>query len=353
MDETMIEGEEDLNRESTMDEDQRVLVVDDEEGLRAVLSQVLSEDGFHVTVAECGEEAWDLFEKEPFPLVITDIVMPGMRGIDLLEKIKGARSDTQVIVMTSNASLDTAVSAVRSGAYDYLFKPFDEIDVILQVANRAMEKVHFISGKQKMIQSLRKKSEELEQANKSLRRLAIRDGLTGVFNHRYFHEELSKELLRAERNNSSCSLVFIDVDFFKQYNDKYGHIEGDEVLRAVSILMKRRFRRTDLIARYGGDEFVVILPETDKETALTIAEDLNRVLQDLSFPDGDNVPKTRVTLSVGIATFPEDGVDEGALIQRADQGLYLAKKNGRNRVCIACDYEADLLSTPEEDRMTP
>ena len=210
-----------------------ILVVDDEESIRSVLSQVLSEDGFTVTEAASGEEALVLFQKQPFDLVITDIVMPGISGIELLEKIRELNSDTQVIIMTSYASLDTAVSALRSGAYDYIFKPFEDIDVISAAARRAAEKIRLIAENKNLIKRLTKKTEALKNANKVLQELAVRDGLTGLFNHRYFQEDLAYELLRAGRYKRTFSLIFLDIDHFKNYNDTHGHTQGDKLLRTL------------------------------------------------------------------------------------------------------------------------
>ena len=139
-----------------------ILVVDDEESLLAVLSQVLERDGFNITTAKSGEEAWEIFQQTPFPLVITDIVMQGMTGIELLEKIKQIRSDAQVIIMTSYASLDTAVTAMRAGAYDYLFKPFEDLTVITAVAGRAAEKIRLIAENKSLVEELKEVNSELE-----------------------------------------------------------------------------------------------------------------------------------------------------------------------------------------------
>ena len=140
----------------------QILVVDDEESLLAVLSQVLERDGYNITTAKSGEEAWEIFQQTPFPLVITDIVMQGMTGIELLEKIKQIQSETQVIIMTSYASLDTAVTAMRAGAYDYLFKPFEDLTVITAVAGRAAEKIRLIAENKSLVDKLKGVNSELE-----------------------------------------------------------------------------------------------------------------------------------------------------------------------------------------------
>jgi diguanylate cyclase (GGDEF)-like protein len=313
----------------------RILIVDDEESLRMVISQVLSEDGYDVTTAASGEEAWDLFARQPFHLVISDIVMREMNGLALLEKIKLHSSDTQVIIITSYASLDTAVTALRSGAYDYLLKPFEDLEVVSAAANRAVEKIRLIAEKKNLIARLQKKTEELEQANKVLKNLAIRDGLTGLYNHRYFQEDLAHELRRSDRYKRTFSLIFMDVDFFKQYNDTHGHTNGDELLRSLARILKDNFRKADLIARYGGDEFVALLPESAKAAARIAAEKMAGMVREHPFQGREDMPQGKVSLSVGVATFPEDGQDGSALIQQADQALYQAKKNGRDQVCVA------------------
>lgn len=310
----------------------RILVVDDEESIRLVLSQVLSDDGFKVIEAESGEAALELFQKQPFDLVITDIVMPGINGIELLAKIKELNSDAQVIIMTSYASLDTAVSALRSGAYDYFFKPFEDLDVISAAARRAAEKIQLITENQNLIKQLTKKTEELQKSNNVLKELAIRDGLTGLFNHRYFQEDLAYELLRADRYKRNFSLIFLDVDYFKNYNDTHGHTQGDKLLRTLGQILKNNFRKSDLIARYGGDEFVISLPETGKTETRIVAEKICKIVSDYPFPGRKTQPQKKVTLSIGIASFPEDGTDGSSLLHCADQALYQAKKSGRNQV---------------------
>ena len=179
--------------------DLKILVVDDEESLLSVLSQVLKREGFRVTTASSGVEAWEIFKKDPVPLVIADIVMPGMTGIELLLKIKEASPETQVIIMTSYASFETVTKALRHGAFDYLIKPFEDLDVILTAAKRALEKIDRIFENQLEIERLKKKVSDLETSNTFLKNLAIRDGLTGLFNYRYFQEDLAHEVLRSGR----------------------------------------------------------------------------------------------------------------------------------------------------------
>jgi len=312
----------------------RILVADDEESLRDVVSQVLQEDGHEVTTAESGEAAFEEFLKKPFPLLITDIRMGGMDGLELLKKVKDLHPGSQVVIMTSHASLDSAISAMQSGAYDYLIKPFEDLDLISTVAARAIEKIRLIDENRELVKTLKKNNEELERMNNILSDLALRDGLTGLFNHRYFQEALAKELTRSRRHARAVSLIFMDVDYFKKYNDTHGHQEGDKLLLALAKLMKNRLRATDIVARYGGEEFVAILPETIKINAVKVAEELRDVIAGNSFPGGESQPLGRLTVSIGVTGFPDDGDDGATLIQLADKALYRAKQKGRNAVCV-------------------
>ena len=328
----------------------RILVVDDEESIRSVLSQVLDEDGFEVTEAASGEAALELFQKQPFYLVISDIVMPGINGLELLAKIKELNPDTQVIIMTSYASLDTAVSALRSGAYDYIFKPFEDLDVISAAARRAAEKIRLITENQTLIKRLTNKTVALEKANETLKKLAVRDGLTGLYNHRYFQEDLAHALLRAGRYKRIFSLIFLDVDHFKSYNDTHGHTMGDKLLRTIAQILKKSLRKSDLIARYGGDEFVISLPETAKDQTRNVAEKICKYVRNYPFPGRETQPLGKISLSIGVAAFPEDGTDGSALIHSADQALYQAKKDGRDGVCVANN---NLKNEDETQTATP
>lgn len=311
----------------------RILVADDEQSLRTIVSQVLGEDGHAVTTVASGEEALTVFRKQPFPLVITDIRMGGMSGIDLLQNVKKMSPDTAVIIMTSHASLDTAITALRTGAYDYLVKPFEDISLISAVVNRAFERIRLSEENRALLEKLRLKNAELEKNNAILKNLAIRDGLTALYNHRYFQEALAVELVRSRRYTRNVSLVFMDVDYFKKYNDAHGHPDGDKVLIALSNIFRDSVRVSDIVARYGGEEFVLLLPETTKENALRLAEFIRKKVSDHPFPGRETQPLGRVTISLGVATFPQDGTDGSSLIERADKALYEAKRTGRNKVC--------------------
>lgn len=311
----------------------RVLVADDEYPIRGVLAQVIEEAGHSVTTAACGEEACELFRREPFPLVITDIRMPGMSGLQLLKEVKRIDPGTHVMIITSYASLETAIVAIRSGAYDYILKPFEELEIVTAAVARATESIRLAEENRIFMETLRRQNEELESLNKVLKELAIRDGLTGLFNHRYFQEAAQNELTRAKRQKGNLSLLFLDVDNFKKLNDAHGHGEGDGVLKAIAGVMKNRLRISDIASRYGGEEFVVILPETGKAGALTIAEELRRLVEGYPFRGKESQILGTVTVSIGVASFPEDGGDVAGLVHAADQALFRAKKGGRNIVC--------------------
>jgi diguanylate cyclase (GGDEF)-like protein len=316
-----------------MDTGIRILVVDDEFSLTALISEVLREDGHMVAEAASGEEALEIFRENPFPLVFSDIRMPGMSGMDLLKEIKNIRPETEIVIMTSHASLDTSVTALREGAYDYLIKPFEDLGLISAMANRVVEKLRLVQQNRELVSQLKQQNDELEEANTSLKELAVRDGLTGLYNHRYFQESLALELLRSRRYERTFSLLLLDVDSFKLYNDTHGHQAGDNLLRSLSEILQHWARKSDIVARYGGEEFVIILPETPKEGARIIAERLCQAIAETAFDGRETQPFGKITVSIGVATFPDDAADGSSLVQQADEQLYAAKENGRNAVC--------------------
>lgn len=313
----------------------RILVVDDEQSVRDILKQVLEGEGYNITLAQTGEQAMSLFSASPYPLVITDIRMPGMSGIDLLKKITAVSPDTQVIIITSHASIETAIDALRLGVYDYLLKPFEDIDLIPPVVRRALDKVHLQAENRALVGQLTASNDELKKVNRVLKEMAIRDGLTNLFNHRYFQESLAKEINRFERYGTPFSVVFFDVDNFKKYNDTHGHVQGDKLLRRVANLIVNNIRMADCAARYGGEEFVVILPETSREHALETANKIRLAIYNHHFEGRETQPGGHISVSAGVAVVPEHGKQASELLTKADKALYQAKNAGKNQVCLA------------------
>jgi len=305
----------------TPKEEKRILVVDDEESLLAVLSQILEKSGYVVTTAVSGEIAWELFTAGSFPLVIADIVLPGLNGIELLQRIKQLRPDTQVIIMTSYASFDTVSQALHYGAYDYLMKPFEDLGLISAAVKRAMDTANSIVDNQRTIDHMKDKIAELEHANQTLRNLQIRDGLTGLFNFRFFQEDLAYEMLRSGREKRIFSMLFVSVDQFRSFCSMFGRTEGDKILLTVGQILKRNLRKTDLLARYRDEIFAVLLPETSKANAQKVAQNLCARITESGAAAGDRPDDCRLTVSVGIATFPIDGKDGSSLIKKVGQSL--------------------------------
>jgi diguanylate cyclase (GGDEF)-like protein/PAS domain S-box-containing protein len=187
----------------------------------------------------------------------------------------------------------------------------------------------------KDVTEMRLVQRELEQTNRRLQEISVTDEMTQVGNFRHFMEELEKEHARSERYQAQYSVIFCDVDHFKNYNDTNGHPAGDEALKTVASVLKNRVRKTDLCARYGGEEFVVLCPNTSKEDALVLAETLRKAIETLKFAFGEKQPLGKVTISMGVATFPVHGATSKQVLQAADQSVYVSKHEGRNRVTAA------------------
>jgi len=307
-----------MGRKKNEEMPMNVLVVDDEEVIREVLKEVLTEAGYKVWTAKDGEEAIEKMKEAQFSVVITDIKMPGMDGVQVTRKFKELDSDTEVVVITGYASIDSAVSVLKEGAYDYITKPFN-VDEIKIVVGRAAE--HY-----KLLQEAKEKEK--------YKQLAIVDALTGVYNRRYLDETLPREIERAKRYEHPLGLLMIDIDYFKRFNDSEGHLAGDWALKKVAQLIAGNVRGTDLVFRYGGEEFVVLLPETDKAGSVSVAQRIKNSVSRAEFLDSKIMPTRHLTVSIGIAVFPEDAQTSLTLIDKADSSLYAAKRLGRNRICF-------------------
>jgi diguanylate cyclase (GGDEF)-like protein len=297
----------------------RILIVDDKADLRAAICEYMQMAGFSTESAGSVAEALRCMDAGPFDLVITDIVLddtPGSaEGFELTKRIRKDYT-ADVIVMTGYGDF-TYEYAVSIGASDFVIKPVRYEELLLRVKRVLRE---------------RALTEERARMMEKLHRLAITDGLTALFNSRYFYTQLELEVDRSSRYQHPLALLLIDIDHFKSYNDAFGHLEGDKVLVRFSQILKSCLRANDSAYRYGGEEFTVILPETGADEAKTVAQRIRAALEVEQFvPDcGQCVSKT---ISIGVTEYcpPEDAA---AFIKRADQAMYLSKQNGRNRVSL-------------------
>ena len=312
----------------------QVLVVDDDEAIRELVADVLRDDGHEVDVASSAEDALARMGAGGVDLIVTDIRMGGMNGIDLLGRIRDQSKTVQVIVMTSYASTESAVAALKLGAFDYLTKPFESLDVIAATARSALEEATLARERERLVATLTNNNRRLAELNDFFRDLATKDGLTDVYNHRHLQETLAVEVQRARSFGRDLCVLFIDVDHFKRYNDRHGHQRGDEVLKKIAEILSAHARGTDVVARWGGEEFMVIAAETSLDAGQDLAERLRRAVYEHPFPGRETQPEGQITISVGVAALAPDGTKE-TLVGRADRAVYEAKSAGRNTVFVA------------------
>jgi diguanylate cyclase (GGDEF)-like protein len=469
-------------------------IVDDEESIRGILIEALGGAGYTVEAFPTAEAALQRVQEAPPHVMLSDIRMPGMSGIQLLEKVRQLSSDIQFIVMTSHASLETAINAIRLGDYDYLHKPFEDIADVVVTVDRTIEKLYLQYQNEQLLEELGTKNNALtdlnariarekeevvrinnlmgaltrtkelsdtiqvflehtsqlaenskvlflrylpsyyslllshaasyqmeegkkiglnlkeidpkkimdilrlpqemdllknlltgffgvdkylaapvetedefvgivvvcrDMSNTSMRRvfdsfmqifkvsysnaalqkrihnMAIRDPLTGLYNRRYFNEKLDEEISRSRRTKMPVSLVYMDIDHFKKYNDQNGHPMGDQLLKMFSTILAKTSRKNDIVSRIGGEEFVIILPHTDAQGAAIKAEKLRRTIESTKFPFAEKQPMGFVSSSIGVSEYPTLAGDPESLVKAADDALYKIKSTTRNRVGLA------------------
>ena len=352
----------------TGEHSQAVLVIDDDEGIRKLLAEILGHR-YRVVSAADGVEALEHVRKEHFDAIVSDQNMPRMSGLDLLRQALELDPHAARILVTAAMEAQSATEAInRARLTRYIAKPFRPLEVLeivggairehqLQLENgrlvgelkgknalleKALSEVQ--AHERKLEHEVARRTAELREAVAKLEELALRDGLTGLYNHRFFQEALSAELARAGRHNRSAGLIFLDVDHFKTYNDTHGHPAGDDLLRTLARIISNtgddpevriRGRVSDIAARYGGEEFVIILPESDRAGATVRAERVRSQVAEFAFFGREQQPGGILSVSVGVAAYPEDAITKRELIEAADQALLVAKRTGRNKVVAA------------------
>jgi len=298
----------------------RVLVIDDSPVYRRLIAGYLREWGFEVTAAENGAEGWKILGQPNSPnLVLLDWIMPGMDGVELCRKLRAQRSSdlyVYMILVTSKENPTDLLTAMEAGVDDYLVKPFNEQEL----------KARLLVGQR--IVGLQR---ELIEARESMHHATTYDRLTGLLNRQEIVEFLRRELARSSREKKPVSIILADIDLFKMVNDQLGSLAGDEVVKEVGRRLRSRLRAYDGVGRYGGEEFLLVLPGCDLTSALIRAD---QVRSFVSSKPVEGLAKSRtVTVSMGVAVASGDtDADIQLLLNQADAGLFKAKRNGRNRV---------------------
>jgi two-component system cell cycle response regulator len=294
----------------------KIIIVEDEPISRRILENFLIECGYEVLSASDGMGALEIIQSPDAPrLVISDWMMPNMNGVELCEKIRGMEKDqyTYFILLTTKAEKGDIIKGLESGADDFIVKPFDREELKYRV----------------------KIGERIINLEQRIMHLANTDYLTGVLNRRAFMERMEGEINRSVRNKKEISIILMDIDHFKKVNDKFGHQVGDLVLQKFTERVLMASRSYDFVGRYGGEEFIVGLPETNMEQSLLIAERMRQNIEEmqLTFPDNPQVA-LRITASFGITSCVIESFEKiDSVIKLADDALYRAKTEGRNRVC--------------------
>lgn len=288
-----------------------ILVVDDQSNNVRLLKDILEDENYTVFTTDNGLSALEMVKSLKPDAILLDIMMPAMDGFEVCRELKKEldSKDIPVIMVTAKTESYDLKKALEIGAFDYIKKPIDEIEVIARVQSALRFKKH----------------------QDQLNEMASKDSLTGIYNHALLIELFEKELHKQERNGYMVSYVMLDIDFFKKVNDTYGHVPGDIVLKELSTILSNSIRSSDIVGRYGGEEFSIVFPDTDADTAYRLCERIRETVEKYEFNIGDQFIK--ITISMGIfCKKSNDDISSKDAIKNADEALYLAKKNGRNRV---------------------
>ncbi len=337
----------------------RILVVEDDSLVADLFRELLPTQGYLADVVGDAEAAVAALEETSYDLVVADKNLPGLSGVDLLRHVKASQPDLDVIIMTAYADMRSVLAAVEAGVYDYLLKPFDSIDEVMAKIGRALDKRRILLENRRFVEYLTQANAQIEEmnrgleaqvaertrqlleANARLEQLTLTDDVTGLYNQRFLFSRLDEEFRRARRHREDLAVMMIDIDHFKDVNDNHDHLFGSRVLKRIGEKLRQGVRNIDMVVRYGGDEFAVLMPHTRLADAVAVAERVRSLVESAELGDVDNddtgVPleSCEVTISVGVAALGEsEGDSPRSLLRAADKALYLAKSSGRNRVAV-------------------
>jgi len=305
----------------------KVLLIEDNPGDARLIEEALAERGegaFRLRWVDDLAEGLDCLDDQPPDVVLLDLSLPGTDGLDTLASVLDRNADVPIIVLTVTSDESLAVEAVRRGAQDYLVKGQADGALLRRAVRYAIERKETQA-------ELARANARLEAANRRLEELATTDDLTGLWNRRYFLDMLGRECRRTARTGADLALAMIDIDRFKRINDAHGHPFGDRVLREVAAIMQHECRAVDLVVRYGGEEFMILMPDTSAEEAFSAAERIRRRIAET--PVSDGLRTVTDTVSVGVSSLG-GGVDPTSLLRHVDEALYAAKEAGRNRAMV-------------------
>lgn len=306
----------------------RILVADDDATSRVLLKAMAAKLGHDCLVASDGSSAWDLLQSGDIDVLLTDWMMPGVDGTELCRRVRHELTSnyTYVVIVTGLANPEQILEGMSAGADDYIVKPVNPLDV--QTCLVAAERVTSLHRQLHQVRA------QLEEANLELLGRSLTDSLTNLGNRRRMEEDLLKAHARALRSQNSYCVTMFDIDYFKFYNDHYGHPAGDDALRQVSKCLNRVVRAGETVYRYGGEEFLLVMPNCHLEEAIAAAERVLHAVNLMAIPhEARPTNPAVITLSAGVAEhLPDSELTIHDLIERADQALYAAKLTGRNRV---------------------
>ncbi len=304
----------------------KILLVEDDKLQARFTKEYLESIGYEVVWVDGGKLAIKTVKAQPIDLILLDRILPDLDGNEVCRWLK-LNQDTKgipVIMLTVKKTTSDKIEGFEAGADDYLPKPYNKTELNARI---------YAALRTKALQDeLREKNRQLEEVLSKVEILAITDPLTGLYNRRHFESLIEKEFNKTVRYKKPTSCILIDIDYFKSINDEYGHRIGDHILKEMAALIKNCVRKVDTVSRWGGEEFIVLLPETNKEQAIKAAERIINTIRNHEFSD----IRKKITVSLGIASIPDINVENAEkLIDACDNALYDAKRKGRNRIEVA------------------
>lgn len=310
---------------------QKILVVDDDADSLRIIEAALKSEGYEVFSADCGERALEAIENDRPHLVLLDVNMPGLDGLETLRRLRSRDEYVSCLFVSAKNDTTDIIRGLDRGADDYIVKPFEPLELLARVRSQLR---------------IKELNDRLSEANRKLLKMVDLDHLTGLFNMRSLYKKLDFEIDRAERFNRSLGVMMMDIDNFKRANDEHDHLFGSHVISSVGALIRDNIRKVDFGARYGGDEFLVVLTEIDLEGAVIFADRVRKNIEAKIFENDQHSMRFTVSVGLSVCHPAEKMIDARSLVRFADRALYKAKELGRNRVEV---YEPSKQELPPKN----